>query len=288
MKALLLTLIIVVVVLCFAPSAETAKPQDMLLLGAGAPGAIPVNLYIDMEAGTGGNLITTTDASNATKGSGCTYSLTPDPLTRFFIDATDLGALLKPVSVGGTVYTGSGGTRSWRWDLDTAFSTNTQDVICTVTTNSQRVSVSALIKTSLNVNTFQNHDLIEIRGSSSQDCVLQFKDNSGGGGGYGFLAHGVTTGGSSSGGNVVATTTNTTYMVTALYDSVAGTCELKVYNASTKALVGTSTGAVISTGINATSFRIGNNNHAGESDGKDFWIDQVLFDWTNARYPLGI
>src|SRR5687768_12177529 len=105
-----------------------------------------VNLFLSMEAGNNTDAVTTALLNSATVGSGGAWSLNPSPLTALTVSTAFDGAVLpRTVSVAGTSYTGSGGTRGY------AYSHLVDDnyAVYSVTSNSQTVSVGFWHQTNL-------------------------------------------------------------------------------------------------------------------------------------------
>lgn len=247
----------------------------------------PVNLFLSMEAGNNNDLVTTIILNAATIGSGGSWSISPSPLTSFKVStAFDGGALLNPITIGGITYFGNGGNRSFVYDH------NIDANYCqyTVTTNSKIVSVGFWHQTNLhnpiNPSSVQI-DLLVITGvgaSANAAAVLQFFDAENTE--DGIRSHGSSTNTGTTFGNVIPTVVNTKYWVTLQYNSVTGLVHTNVYTEIGEQ-VGSTSSCAIDIGNDVVQIYFGANNHSILQN-KFTYFDNIIIDWVNGVFPLGV
>lgn len=248
---------------------------------------LTVNLLITCESGSDNDLITSTiaDAASVQNISG-TWTLTPDPLTAFWVGTPSLAALLRPVSINGVLYNGSGGTRCWK--VDHSGATN-QSVAFRKNATTGSVSFGCWIKSTLpGVTAGGQYDLFDVTGvraaGGTTTCVIQLVDSTGGV--FGFRAHASSPSAGSTFGTTYLSVTDTLYWITGMYDSVNGMCRMKIYS-SAGSLLHTSECAVDTGNLNSVLLRLNPSEH-GLNPSAVTKFDNVIFDWTNAVFPLGV
>lgn len=273
-----------------------ATDDTTITVGSGQTSRFNITGAVGSGAGSTEGVVTT--ASTVTMswtnvGAGMTWAILAVailPVPTMTVDTSGTcSAFPRPFLVNGTVYTADSGTKVWNYNLALTAQPNTSGLLWQYTQamNTQQATFGGCLKTTLNIDTFQYHDLLSIRGvTGAQECVIQFRDSSAGN--YGFLAEGVTSGGSSTGGSIIpGSVTNTPYWLTGYYNAITGECTAKQFTAA-YVLMGTSGPATISTGINASIIRIGDNTH-NSSANKVIFYDNVIFRWTSpVIFPLGM
>src|SRR5688572_6050322 len=120
------------------------------------PTGTEVDLYVTCQSGTDGTPLTVALLDTATKGSGGSWAVAPDPLTALMVrSGEDLGALLTTIQVDSVDYDGDEGALVWEYDhsiIDDDFANRT------AIGNFAQVSMGFLFKTTNDGSTQTNLD----------------------------------------------------------------------------------------------------------------------------------
>lgn len=255
----------------------------------------PVDLFLDFENGTAGDILTTANLTAATRGntSGTwDYEGLSDPLTHTKLHASNLDRR-TPLAVLGVDYDGSG-TRCVRFDMEAAgnYSGGAHPYdrfkwippgglsIYDVSVTARYLFAADLSRaaTGGTVGSVQI-DLINIQ--HGEFTVVQYRFD---GTTHSVLAHTSSTGG---GGSIVAGSVAipaaTPVCVTLRRSSTLNRVEVVVTHGTTGALIGTAGYDSVDADGAVTQIVFGNYLIFG---GGTIDIDNVAFDWTNAALPL--
>jgi hypothetical protein len=240
---------------------------------------VAVDVYIDMEAGLPGEIITPAIAAAAMRGGNGVWSTNPSPLTTFMVTAGD-AKLPFPVNVGGTIYNDTG-TRAWDYGHSVANSW-THYAIDPV---HLKISVGAFLSTGPK-DSYGYYDYIVISGYvTAQSCVVQLKDNPVPGQ-RAIWAHSTPQSGTQY-GSPIPVVPDKLYWVSALYDSGNGVCKVAVFDTGTRQQVGATSTTQLDTSTPVRFLRFGMNAHNLILPDHSYF-DDILIDWTEAKFPLGI
>jgi hypothetical protein len=239
-----------------------------------------VNNYMNAEAGTDGTVLTTALLNSATKGVGGVWSIS-SPLTELRI-STDLDPTFPAtILCNGTNYTDAGSTRS----LKIKNTVDRQFAVYTLNTSQPKLSVGCFVRLgNFDGSTFAYYDIFALEADSGEFSVLNFVD-----GDAGSLLFQEHTGAGT--GTPMAVQPNTTYWMTMLWDRLSRLATLKIYNATTWALVGTSTKALDNGGTidNCRAIYIGRydaHRNDGANSANLIYYDDLMVDTTGNQYPL--
>lgn len=244
----------------------------------------PVNLFLTMEAGNGGDLVTIPILNAATIGSGGSWSLTPNPTVAIRVSTGfEGGILLHPITVGGITYTGSGGNRGFIYDHTIDDNYAIYDI---TSINSQIVSIGFWYQTNLHSSGGGSvqYDAFVIQGDGAS-AVVQFHDHSFSSA-DGLRAHGSSFIIGTQFGSTILIAPNTKYWVTMQYNGIDGIVQVIVFTVLGEQ-VGSISVCAIDVGISARFIYFGANNH-GSNVNKFTYFDNVIMNWTQGTFPLGV
>ncbi len=270
-------------------SGNMSVSSDQTFTTASFAGTYPVvDLYVDMETGTVGASTTKDLMTTATHGSNFSWSTTT-PFTAMIMSTTSEQVLPIPVQVGsgGTVYTDSG-TQGWSYDQ-------------TVPNQTATLTLSGAPYNTLSIAGFiifgtpipsggQNQlwDHVQFNGTAglgSQGAVLQQHLTTSGSVNEVYV-HVASTSGSSA-GVPVAVTQGQRYWYSMQWNKADLRVYLSLYNPDTWSLVGTSSD-ILTNDANQNGTVSGVSILEDHSLTASSYIhhDDLLVDWTNAKYPL--
>lgn len=271
------------------PSGNASVSSDQTFTTASFAGTYPVvDLYVDMETGTVGASTTKEIMTTGTHGSNFSWSTTT-PFTAMIMSTTSEQMLPIPVQVGsgGTVYTDSG-TQGWSYDQ-------------TVPNQTASLSLSGAPYNTLSIAGFiifgtpipgggQNQlwDHVQFNGTAglgSQGAVLQQHLTTSGSLNEVYV-HVASTSGSSA-GVPIAVTQGQRYWYSMQWNKADLKVYLSLYNPDTWSLVGTSSD-ILTNDANQNGTVSGISILEDHSLTASSYIhhDDILVDWTNAKYPL--
>ncbi|OGE80312.1 MAG: hypothetical protein A2660_02180 [Candidatus Doudnabacteria bacterium RIFCSPHIGHO2_01_FULL_45_18] len=262
-------------------SASNANTDDYLIsfsiTDPNSSEPILVDLYIDAEAGSPGEILTTSILNGATHGSGGVWSIASGSL--FTVSASNLGVLARPVSVAGVVYDGIGDSQSW--DYNHTIDKKSATYRLTNKTHN-KASLGAFFKIGPQ-NTWGYYDFFIFSGYlSSGSCVAQLRDLPSA---PVLHSHSVTTSGPQAGADI-AVLPNVNYWITLQYDTINGLCSLAVFDPVTWQQIGATSISPMDTNIGLDRILVGVNGHGATSPTHSFF-DNIIVDWTEGKFPLG-
>lgn len=238
-----------------------------------------VDVYLDVESGLNGSFVTPGLLDTATHGGGGAWSVSP-PGSMSMRVATDLDQPLgSAVVAGGATYTDAGSTRTLAFR-------NTQDrdreyAAFTLAIPRTKISMGCFVRVgNFTGETFGSYDLITLEGENGEFAVLNFQDFPG----SEFTLEIHTQAGV---GNRIRIMANKTYWTTMLWDKSGGQATLKMYDPVTWSLAGTSTLPLQSQDCRLVAIgRYDAHGTKPEADGLYHYYDDLMIDFTNARFPI--
>jgi hypothetical protein len=254
-------------------SAKPVAPEPSLL----------ADVFVDMEAGKDGDLLTPDILTGGTHGVGGKWRVSgdPKPLSKFYVSTAAASKLPIPVVLRDGTRCTEAGTRGWDYD----HSVGAQTVGYRFATPRSNFSVGCFVSFGVPNGWNSNFDYIQI------DVVTR--------GAYGCWANLRTT----PKGNFIRTETipakvttwgqdiavepNKTYWMTFHFYSGPRDSKftLMIVDPKTWTKVGTSSGPM-DNDVSAAGVAFGiDNNHAKPGPWHSYW-DDIVIDWTNAQFPL--
>ncbi len=249
----------------------------LLLALRGLAVASVVDVYLDMENGSANASVNTNLLNAATHGVGGSWSTIRGtqaaPLTAMKV-TTDFDPLLgTPVEVGTNTYT-DGRTSSgyvFRNSTDREFARYTFDI------THSRVSVGCFVRIGdFDGSTFGSYDLIAMEGDG-EFLVLNFQDFPG----KDFVWQIHTQSGTH---DPILVAPNMTYWVSLLWDQSARRAYLKMYDASTWELLGSSSIRMENKPCEAVCF--GRYDDHGVTSPANHYFDDLMIDYSAADFPI--
>lgn len=240
----------------------------LILAPLAAVGALPVDSYADFENGSSGDALTPTILNNGTHGAG-SWSIAGSNTKEVYGSAEAI--LRGPVSVSGTSYNDSAGTRGIRVKMDATGNY----VQLTLPASKATFSVGMFI--SFSPENYVLFDRVYIGTADGGYFVCQNAAD-----GH-IRAHG--DGPISTGSEITTITHDKIYWLTMQFVKTS-TCRLSIYDPANWAFVGSSEVTIDSTG-NGTLIRLGRTDNHGNGPGTSYDLfDDLIIDTTTARYPL--
>ncbi len=263
----------------------------LVVLPSGALAAQPVSLYQSMESGNNGDLLTSTimDASSYSSSAGTwTWSV---PSGSMWVSTSYPHDLPGPVSVNGTVYNGTGSTRTWMFDCNNGYNL----VRGTYSTTFTNWTFGCYFTTTSNYPSNDNYyDLVNLQANSGIGFVVAQMGKDPSSGHYPSIrSHSKTT----QSGSYVSTTgpwfpisTSHTYWVNMKYDASAGEAIVALYDPSNSfSLVGTSSSPNIPSESYGWRLDAGRTDNHGNDplDVGQGWFSQIILDTSaSPAWPL--
>jgi len=235
-----------------------------------------VDLYIDMDDGSNGNVLTTTILGNSTNGTGGSWSISPTPLTAFTA-STSAEVAVPPVQIGSTIYNPDAGTLGWGYNHAAG---GVEYAQYTFSPRRAGVSMGAYFSSTLTGTSGNSHDNFLFNAfPSGASCVFQSLNSSAG---QSWRAHSAGGGLTSAIGQNITYVPGKTYWVTMRVE--ADVCSLMVIDPVTWTKVGESLVPYLKSSYTIDNFQMG-AGHAFAQSGVDRWDDMIV-DYTNDKYPL--
>ncbi len=241
---------------------------------ASTPVTTAVDVYLDMESGLPGTELTTNLLNAATHGQAGWWSLFPDTLTELTVSSAYEQPLGGTVTLGGTAYTGAGGSRT----IACGNYTNRQFARFTFNAPKAKVSVGCFVRLgNFDGTSFGSYDQITMEGDNGDFAVLNFQDFPG----ADFVWEVHTYLGVGAPIRVVA---NKTYWVTMLWDQPRLLARLQVYDPVNWTLVGSSQLAIGDETCDTICF--GRYDEHDATSPASHYYDDLIVDLTTAKFPL--
>ncbi len=136
--------------------------------------ATPVDIYQSMESGNAGDLLTSTIMNASSHGGGSTWSLYSG--SAMWVSNNFAMNLPGPVSVAGTVYPGTGSTRTWVYNDNNA----NDYVMCTLAGSYNNITVAMYYTPGVTIEFANQFDTINMSGLSGW-AVMQTRNDDGNG-----------------------------------------------------------------------------------------------------------
>jgi hypothetical protein len=235
----------------------------MFLLVTAVHAATPVDIYQDMESGNNGDVLTTSILNASGHGTG-TWST----LGSMWVSNNNSRQLPGPVTVGGTTYPGTGGTRSWKLNdnLDLTY------VQVSLGSSYSHITIACYLTIGPNVNFWNQFDTLYIA-NGLPFAVLQTSPS--------YL---------STFSSFIKVTSGKTYWVNLHFDGAAGKTYVAAWDpdngfaqvqntVSANSPPGSSVGGILRFG---RADAHGDNPECTTST----YIDNLIIDYTNAAFPL--
>ena len=243
------------------------------------PAAIAVDIYQDMESGSGGDPLTSALMNASSYGPG---SWNPTAGT-MWVSNDNSRPLPGPVVVGGTTYPGKGGTRSWAF-LD-AFQQNF--VTTMFPSDHLKVTVACFLTVGPTCLFYNPFDALAMQGISIFSVLQVLGEDSGGP--Y-LRAHSCIAGAVSTfSANHIKVIAGKTYWVNLQYDGPAGKTRVAAYDPDNGfAQVGPILVADSVTGAGIQYFSCGRSDTHGDNPDcpTQSYLDNIIIDYTYGKFPL--
>ena len=266
-------------------SGNLATSSDQTFTTTSFGGTTPVvDVYIDFEAGTAPEAMTSAILTSGTHGSSGTWS-TSTPYTAGSVSTSTSAEYTLPVPVqvtsGGTTYSDSG-TRGLAYDQTVI----NQNAIYTFTSNYASMTVSGFANFNSVEDPGNNQlwDHLSFTDGTGQSAVLQQRNTTNV---FTVYTHVSSTPGGSTAGSAITITRGQTYWFSMKWDKPSLTVSLSVYNPTDWSLVGTSSDVIYDSGGNdgtVNTLMFGEDHSLTSSTYQYF--DDIFVDYTNARYPM--
>lgn len=235
--------------------------------------ATSVDVYLDMESGSDNSTVTAGLLNSATHGVGGSWTTFPSSLSAMKVTTGFEPLLGAPVTVGTDSFTDSGTSRGYafRNSTDREFARYTFDVA------QPKVSMGCFVHIgNFTGSTFGSYDLIAMEGDG-EFIVLNFQDFPGDD--FVFQIH--TIAGTH---DPFPVTPNTTYWVTLLWDQPNRRASMKVYDAATWVLAGSSSLGLRDTECLNVCF--GRYDDHGVTSPAFHYYDDLMIDYSAAHFPI--
>lgn len=236
--------------------------------------------YLDMEGGSNREAVTTNILNAATRGTGGAWSVNT-PLTNLLVSTSFERPLLRPLTVGSSIYNDTQSSRSFVY-TNTAFR---QFATYKFAQKTPKLSFGLYMRLSGFRSMDHSFDFVAVE-AGGDFLVVNFQDR---GSGLAYRVHTLDQNNVGPGGAglgvPVPVAQNKTYWITCLWDKAILVATLKVYDPETWLLVGTSTNVTLSR--DAENICIGRyDNHGGAVQNSSTYFDDLIWDVTGATYPL--
>jgi hypothetical protein len=270
----------------------------MAAMSSSVLAATPVDVYQDMESGNSGDLLTPTIMNASSHGNNTSWAVTGT----LWVATIGHRNLPGPVTVSGVTYNGTGGTRSWM------FMDNTQAyrTLGSLSSSYSRMTVACYFTPGYSYNDYTVYDNVNLTCDSGSWAVLQTDHFNKAaynlwsglpGGDYNnpypshyFNMHSANGSVSTVSPQTVAYTPGKTYWVNVQYDGVAGVAQGAIFDPDNNfAQVGVT---MVSQAVPNSHVYYGCSFGRADAHGNqsyittDSYVDQVLYDYTNAAFPL--
>lgn len=245
----------------------------VLLALRGGAATTPVDVFLDMEAGADGALVTSDLLNAATHGGGGSWTTFPATLSALRVTTDFEPTLGAPVLAGGTLYSDQATTRGYvfRNKTDREFARYTFDQ------PHPRVSMGCFVRIGdFDGSTFGSYDLIAMEGDD-EFAVLNFQDFPG----ENFVLQIHTQSGTR---DPFLIRPNTTYWVTLLWDQPNRRAQLKAYDATTWELAGSSSIPLLNEFCRTVSF--GRYDDHDKTSAANHSYDDVMINYSTADFPI--
>lgn len=232
-----------------------------------------VDVYLDMESGTSGSLVTSALLNAATHGAGGSWATVPGTLSAMHVTTGFEPTLGTQILVGDTLYTDATSSRGYAFRnvTDREFARYTFE------TTHPRVSFGCFLRIGdFDGSTFGSYDLVALEGDG-EFIVLNFQDFPGDG--FAWQIH--TQAGTHDPFPIKA---NTTYWATLLWDQPNRRAFLKAYDAETWELVGSASIPLLNEPCEAVCF--GRYDDHDKTTDKFHDYDDLMIDYSTAEFPI--
>jgi hypothetical protein len=252
-----------------------------LLPGLTAFGALPVDIFQDMDTGRDGDLLTPAIMNASSQGGGSTWSING----QMWVATNHPASLPGPVAVGGNTCPGTGGTRSWKF----RDSQQLNYVKCTLPDHYSKVTVACYYTTGVTIPWVQFDSITFIEATRGTWAVLQVETEDKGGP-Y-LRCHSASQSGKTTYSPThIKVVPGKTYWVNLQFDGDAGTVSAMVFDpANGFAQVGSTMMARSTPGAQVYgSIRFGQTSaHGDHPDATtQSYLADILVDYTHAKFPL--
>ncbi len=245
--------------------------------------ATPVDLYQSMESGNNGDLLTSTIMNASSYGTNWSWAGTNGSV---WVSTRYAHNLPGPVSVNGTVYNGTGSTRTWVYNCNNAMNY----VEANDGGHYSNITVAGFYTTESTYVQATQYDTVIMESNNPTWAVLQVAENRQGNGHYPSINAHAHYGTGSTFGNSIDIQAAHTYWFNVKYDGAAGQSKVAIYDPSNGyAQVGAT--SVAQAEVNYTmdrGVRLGRADNHGNvpGDTSQAWFGNVIVDHTNGAWPL--
>ena len=252
----------------------------VLAFAAESFAATPVDIFQDMESGKSGDLLAPALMNTSSHGGGSKWSING----RLWVSAANARNLPGPVIVGGVTYSGTGGTRSWMFNDDTA----KNYAECSLAGSYAKITVACYYTPGVTIPVWNQFDTIIMSGNRGF-AVLQTR-NEDKKGPY-LRAHSCTAGWVTTFSPAqIKIVSGKTYWVNLHFDGAAGKTSVAAFDpANAFAQVG-NTVIADSTPNSTMAYKIQfgrGDNHGNNPTAKtQSYFGQILVNYTKGAFPL--
>jgi hypothetical protein len=241
-----------------------------------------VDVYVDMESGSNGDVLTAAILGNQDKGPAVTWTISPTPMQEFYVATVAEKALPGNVvvrSVG--TYRDSVGTRGWRFDQSLIAA---RSVTYPVSGNpKKKASFGFFFRPGTPAGYNGYTDIVTV---NTQGRGAWVQMNSTGSPNRTFMRMETNAGGNTQYGSEIVVTTGKTYWVTGLYSDSLNWAYLSVHDPDdhyTK--IGESKSRLDASNDSLLSLEFGKSNPSGEYDTSSYF-DDIIIDYRSGYWPL--
>jgi uncharacterized repeat protein (TIGR02543 family) len=233
----------------------------------------PADVYLNMETGSGGALVTSNLLNSATRGTGGSWTTFPNTLSTMRVTTDFEPVLGSQIFLDGQMYSDAVATRGYafRDTVDHEYARFTFDE------THAKVSMGCFLRVGdFDGSTFGSYDLIAMEGDD-EFAVVNFQDFPD----EEFVLQIHTQAGTR---DPIQIRSNTTYWVTLLWDQPNRRSLLQVYDASAWELVGSGSIPLMNEVCRTVCF--GRYDDHDITPGKYHFYDDLLIDYSTAEFPI--
>ena len=250
--------------------------------------------FMDMESGNNGDIVTSSLAATATRGTGGSWQLGDYYSSSLPHQLKISTKYTRPprgaVQIGSTVYPDTGSTRAWVKKVTLETDVETVDYIFP-SPRPNKVSLGMFFYFSSDGdswpgNTGDYYDLFWLQAYSGEFVSFNVQ-TSGGTDPAGPLLFTIETSGCVSSVKVCNGKLNQWYWLAFLWDGPNGNAIMQVYNANTWAQVGSAKSCSLTTTAPLWRIAVGQrDNHNNPTLNSDYYMDDLMIDRTGGTFPL--
>jgi hypothetical protein len=243
--------------------------------------ATPVDVYQDMESGNAGDVLTATIMNASSHGA--TWTATSGTM---WVSTAYHRNLPGAVSVGGVTYTGTGGTRTWKFNDNNA----RNFVTCNYTGSHAIMTIACYYNPGVTISFANQYDIFGTSGNLTYACLQTRNDD--GQGPYFCMESCTGTSRTTTFSPMLKITSNNqkTYWVNWHYNASEGTAAGAAFDpdsgftqVGSTFVAASRTGDVMYTGM---TWGRGDAHGNDPTDYSQSYLDHIMIDYTNGVFPL--